>query len=91
MSNYSKITQKILEDNFDALNREVALDWLKRHNYMSGAEWYERFEKDLNRHPHIHFGRIDALMTAKRASGLSQQNVSDREPSRVRKNAKGQE
>lgn len=38
---------KVLEQHVDAINKEMALDWNKRHGYMTGQEWFDRFEKEL--------------------------------------------
>lgn len=44
------ITSAYLEEQMDNSNEEIALDWNKRHGFMTGHEWYDRFIADLELH-----------------------------------------
>lgn len=49
---------------------EITDKALRKHEYMTGAEWYGRFEAELNKYDIENFKQGDALRIAKKASGL---------------------
>lgn len=72
-----KLTLAYLEEQMDALNKDSSIDWAKRHGYMTGQEWYDRFVSEIlsefaYEYPnHLDGYSIDTFLdAAKKASGI---------------------